>query len=143
MQVTYKPEDGGVQSWEFLPGRVRSMEAALVEKTYGKPWEQFCAEVQSGSMKARRALLWHLMRRDHPTTRMEDVPDFYADEVVIEHSLTELLDVRDTLSKADLPEAERTQALAMLDVDIAKAEARGAEPEGKAISKTALLPEPA
>lgn len=135
MFVTYTPEDGETQRWEFSPGRVRQSDAALIEKQYGQTWERFCGDVQAGSIKARRVLLWHLMRRDHHTLRFEDVPDFYADEVVIEHNASELASFRERLLKAGLPEMELAAAVAMLDDEIAQQ--GGAEQvEGKAISNS-------
>jgi hypothetical protein len=138
MLVTYKPDDQEPRSWTFNPGRVRLSEAAAVEKQYGSAWEQFAAEVQAGSAKARRVLLWFLMRRDHPTLRFEDTPDLYLDELVLEHSLDELRMVRDRVAKAGLSESEESTALSILDDQIAQAEVR---PElgggtGKAISET-------
>lgn len=142
MHVTYTPEGGTPTRWEFRPDRVRQSEAELVEKRYGngKTWEQFCAEVQAGSIRARRVLLWHLMRTDpakpHPTLRFEDTPDFYVGEVKVEHDVDELLAIRERVAQSEIGEGEREQALAMVDADIAAARARGEVPEGKAPSSS-------
>lgn len=137
MKVTYKPEDGEARSWEFKPGRVRQSAAALVEKAYGKPWDQFCGEVQAGSITARRILLWHLMRGDHPVLRLEDVPDFYADEVLIEHDADELRAmIQSAETNAGIPADQRDVALGMLRAQLAEAEAAGPESSGKASSKS-------
>lgn len=140
MLVTYKPEDNpeDVKSWVFKPGRVRQSEAAVIEKVYGQNWDQFCAEAQAGSIRARRVLLWHLMRRDHPVLRFEDVPDIYTDELLVEHSVEELRVVRERVEKSGLSEADREMALGVIDGQIADAEAREAEAggEGKATSNS-------
>jgi len=136
MYVTYKPEGSPEQRWEFDPSRVRSMEAELIEKRYGKSWDQFRGDVQSGSMKARRVLLWHLLRRDHHTLRFEDVPDFYAGEFLVEHSVDELAAIKDKLLKADLPDDDRQQMLTAIDMEIAEAVARGEVGGGKAIASS-------
>lgn len=138
MKVTYSPEGGEVQSWTFRPAKVNSSQAIITQKAYGKPWEQFAAEVQQGDIAARRILLWHLMRADHPVTRLEDVPDFCVGELVIEHEADEL---RDMLASAEansaaMPADQRDMALGMLRAQLAAAEV--AEPEaagGKASSK--------
>lgn len=142
MKVTYKPEDGEARVWQFLPARVRQSRATLIEKVYGKPWDQFVAEVQMGSITARRVLLWHVMSTDHPTMRIEDTPDFFAGEVLVEHDATEL---RAMLAEAEakaaqIPADQREVALAMLRGQLAEAEAGevldGEVAGGKASSKT-------
>ncbi len=122
---------------ELRPDRVRQSEAELIEKRYGQNWDKFRADVQSGSAKARRVLLWHLMRRDHHTLRFEDVPDFYTGELLVEHSADELTALKDRLMKANLPDEEREQILVGLDIEITEAMARGEQIEGKATSNNA------
>lgn len=143
MYVTYRPEGGDEQSWEFDPDRVRASAAELVEKRYGESWAMFLAGVQQGSIRARRVLLWHLIRRDHHTLKYEDTPDFYAGEVEVQYDAAELLAMRDAVMKAEVPDKEREQVLTALDMEITDAMAReGAatddgepEPVGKAPSK--------
>lgn len=135
MKVTYTPEDGEPQIWPFLPGRVRQSRAALIEKLYGKNWDMFVFDVQSGSMAARRVLLWHVMSVEHPTIRLEDVPDFFADEVVVEHGAAELREMLDAAEKnvESIPADQRDVALSMLRGQLEAAEAlEGGAPEGKA-----------
>jgi len=136
MHVTYKPEDGTEQRWEFDPNRVRASAAEVIEKRYGQNWSKFCADVQSGNMRARRVLLWHLLAREHHTLRVEDVPDFYADELLVEHTADELLAIKDRLRKATIAEDEREQMLTALDIEISEAIARGEELSGKATSSS-------
>lgn len=135
MRVTYSPEGGDVQSWTFRPAKVRSSQAIITQKAYGKSWEVFAAEVQQGDIAARRILLWHLMRGDHPVLRLEDVPDFYAGELVVEHEADEL---REMLASAEqnaaaMPADQRDLALGMLRAQLAAAEAAEPESSGKAI----------
>ncbi|GAA2681694.1 hypothetical protein [Actinoplanes palleronii] len=145
MLVTYKPEDGEPKTWEWIPGRVRISECAIAEKVFGKSWEVLVAEVQQGSAQARRVLLWHLQRREHPLLRFEDAPDFYADELLIEYDASELRAMRDGVAKSSggMSVAEREMALAALDTEIAVAEARASLaaitselPSGKAASSS-------
>ncbi len=137
MLVTYKPEGTEPKTWKWTPGRVLVSECAIVEKVYGKTWEMFAAEVQQGSARARRVLLWHLQRRDHPMLRFEDAPDFYADELSIGYDEGELRSMRDEVAdNAGLTGTERDVALAALDREIAEAEAKGAVAEGKAESSS-------
>lgn len=137
MLVTYTPESGDAQRWEFDPKRVRASEAEAIEKRAGENWDSWLFAVQAGSMRARRVLLWHLLRREHPSLRWEDTPDFYAGELLVEHTVAELTEIRDRVEAARLSADQREQALTALDVAITEAMARQAEePEGKAPSKS-------
>lgn len=129
MIVTYSPEDGESRRWEFDPDRVRQSEAEMVEKRYGRTYDQWRQAVIQGDSKARRVLLWHLLRREHHTLRYEDTPDFYTGELTVEFSRGELLTIRDRVMKANLSDEEREQILTALDIEIT--DAIGDE-EGKA-----------
>jgi hypothetical protein len=131
--VTLSQEGNSPQMWEFDPTKVRASQGEMVEKRYGQPWDVFLRDLIKGSMLARRVLLWHLMRLAHHTLRYEDTPDFYSSELTVEYSRAELESMRATAetSKA-LTEDERSQALAVLDDEIAKAPT-GVD-EGKALS---------
>ncbi|MDM4722747.1 hypothetical protein QTQ03_25275 [Micromonospora sp. WMMA1363] len=128
MWVTYRPEDQpdeAEQRWEFNSERVRTSEAEIIEKRYGANWDTWRNDVRSGSAKARRVLLWHLLRREHPRLRYEDTPDFLMAELLVEHSVAELLELRDRLAKAKVDdESMREQMAAALDIEITDAMAR-------------------
>lgn len=126
MHVTYAPEDGDRQEWNFKPGRVRASEAQVLERQFGENWDNFAAGVQSGNMRARGVLLWHLLRRDHPMLKFVDVPDFYADELKVEFSVDELVPLREKLQKATLPEGQLEKMLAALDLELSEAMEREA-----------------
>lgn len=133
MHITYTPEDGDRQEWDFDPGRVRASAAEIIERRFGGTWDEFQAGVQGGNIRARRAMLWHLMVQQHASLRLEDVPDFYADELVVQFSVKELTAIRDRLGKANLPADKREQAMAAIDVEMTEAMERE---EGKAPSAT-------
>lgn len=135
MFVTYKPESGDVRKWTFDPGRVRASKAEMIEKRFGETWDQWRVAVQTGNIKARRVLLWHLLTIDHPTFRWEDTPDFYADELEIEYSVAELNEVRERVAKANLSAEEKEAFFAVFDTELTEAMAREeVEAEGKAHS---------
>lgn len=141
MFVSYNPADGDAQRWVFDPDQVRAAEAELVEKRFGESWALFLAAVQQGSVRARRVLLWHLTRRDHPFAKYDDTPDFRVGEMEVEYSFVELRAMREVVMKAEVPDAEREQVLTALDLEITEAMAREGiteaddEPVGKAPSK--------
>lgn len=141
MHVTYTPEDkqdGDRQVWDFDPARVRSSVAEVIEKRYGEPWDQFTVAVQQGNMRARRVMLWHLLSRDHIGLRYEDVPDFYAGELVVQFSVKELTALRERVEKASISPDKQEQALAGIDIELTDAMAReeAAAGPGKATSKS-------
>lgn len=128
MWVTYKPEDqpdDAAQRWEFNPDRVRTSEAEIIEKRYGANWDTWRNDVRAGSARARRVLLWHLIRRQHPHLRYEDTPDFLMVELLVEHSVAELLELKERLAKVKLDdESTREQMITALDIEITEAMAR-------------------
>lgn len=134
MFVTYAPDGGSQERWEFDPDKIRQSRAEIIEKRYGKNWDQFRAGVQSGDSKARKVLLWHLRSLEHHTIRYEDTPDFCMGELKVEHSRGELIALRDRLEKANLPDDEREQMLTALDIEITDAIDSEVEVEGKATS---------
>src|SRR5262245_9669633 len=138
MIVRYSPDGGPAQTWEWDANRVRSRAAEDIERLYGGRWQAFPTDVLMGSMRARRILLWHLMRLEHPTVRLDDI-DFAAGELVVDFSDSELADVRAAVDSAtDIDLDKRAQALRMLDAEIASRaenpEAQGDGVPGKAIS---------
>lgn len=141
MLVTYKPEDGDEQRWEFDFQRVRRSEAIIIEKQYGggRTYVQFQMAAMQGSVEALTLLLWMLQRRDHPTLRLEDVPDFFVDEIQLDFGASEWRAMRDELAKSDDPQAG--VALGVVTQSLADAEAREqAAGEGKATSSSADSP---
>lgn len=119
MFVQYKPKDGEAQQWDFDPDEVRQSQAEMVEKRYGANWDAFLAAVRGGEAKARRVLLWHLIRLTHHTLRIEDVPDFRMGELTVEYSSTELRQLKDQLDRID-PNALPEDQAAELDLTRAR-----------------------
>lgn len=140
MKVTYSPGEGDVQTWDFEPDDVPQSQAEMVEKRYGgQNWDQWLTDVRQGSARARRVLLWHLLRQTHHTLRFEDTPDFRMGQVRVDSSLPELRIQRERAAKMPgLSDDDRELVLAALDQDIADLEAAEADdaPAGKEPSPT-------
>lgn len=135
MFVTYTPENGTPQIWEFDPEDEWSDDMILVEKQYGGTWLEFTAAVMSGDTSARRVLIWHLTRREHPTLSFRDLPRFKGRQVVVEQSVAELESNRATWEKAGGPEKENGALMgAMFDQEIEAARAKFGDGPGKAPS---------
>lgn len=140
MRVTYKPEDGNEpQSWDFNPGRVRVSEQVIVEKQFGGTWLEFKTGVMSGSAQARRVLLWHLIRREHPAHNIRDTPDFFDDELLIEQTLAEVTESYNEWLKGggrDSANGELLEGMFQAEIKAATEREGGDEPAGKAPSKS-------
>lgn len=141
MIVTYTPEDGNApQTWEFDHRRVRVSEQVLVEQQYGEAWPVFVVAVKSGQALARRVLLWHLTRRDHPLVhlKLSETPDFMDCEFVIEQSARELQENYEAWVATGGPARELGELIqARFEGELEKARARDGGALGKAPSESA------
>jgi len=138
MFVTYRPEGGEEKRWTFDPRRVRASQAEMIERRAGEPYEAWLTSVQAGKTHARRVMLWHLLSLEHPGLKFEDTPDFYMDELIVEHSVSELEELKARVQRANIPSDQRETILAALEIEIAEAEQREKERggEGKAKSRS-------
>jgi hypothetical protein len=123
MRVTYKPDGQAPRSWLFRPGRVRASECEIIEKRWrghGSPetYDGWAAAIIQGSARAERILLWHLLRLELHTLRLEDV-DPYKDELLIEFSSDEVLRIQEAVTahkpKNQAEEIERSEKLKELE----------------------------
>src|SRR5205085_6764143 len=123
MFVTYSPDDGDVVQWEFAASEVTASQAEEIERAYSEPWDQFLVAVFSGGIRARRHLLWFLLKQEHPRLLYLDTPDFKIGELECEFDKNELQQLRDKAAKdKSLPAA----VLEHIDTELATA------PEGSA-----------
>lgn len=104
-----------------MPDDVTQSQAEMVEKRYGRNWDDFLTDVRGGNAKARKVLLWHLLRQMHHTLRYEDTPDFKMGAVVVSFDLEELQIIRDRVMKANLSDEDREAVLTALDLDLSEA----------------------
>lgn len=89
MYLVYQPEGSDEpQRWPYNPRKLMSAEREAIEKRTGTPFAEFTQAVLKGSSVARRALLWVMLKRDHPTMKYDDV-DFAWDELKLEYSKQE------------------------------------------------------
>lgn len=139
MYVTYSPADGDPQTWVFIPGRVRTSEQEIVERRAGLRWDEWVMECKLNRASARKVLLWHLLRRDHLALKLEDVDDFYADELLVELSASELEESREGLAKSGALDGDDGPAMIqVLEAQLAEVIAKhGDDRLGKVTSPTA------
>ncbi|MFG2899523.1 hypothetical protein ACGFZH_20880 [Streptomyces zaomyceticus] len=130
MYLVYQPEGQTEPTrWRYNPRRLMTVERETIERLTGKNFSEFTGAVLQGNSSCRRALLYTFLRRDHPKIKYEDV-EFFWDELKLEYSKQEWEGMRDR-AVADLVGAERDQALAQFEAEIAEA-FDDPEEEGKA-----------
>jgi hypothetical protein len=126
MLVIYEPVDGERQEFEYHPNELLSFDSEAIEDVGGPTWadyEEFGERLSSGNLKARRAILWIMLRRQNPKLRFSDLV-VRVDEVNIDADAD---DLRTYLKRDNLTEAERAEAQALLEERTGGA----SEPEGK------------
>jgi hypothetical protein len=89
MKVTYTPEDGDEQVFDYNPNKLMSAEREALEKRTGMSFSAFAMGVLRGNALCRRALLHVLLKRQHPTIAFDDV-DFCWDELTVEMTKGEI-----------------------------------------------------
>jgi hypothetical protein len=94
VKITYAPRDGEQREWVWKPAEMESHEAELIEDAMDLPYMSCVSKFLAGSTRARRALLWVLLRRDHPALQFDQVR-FRLDEVASEFDEEELARIRD------------------------------------------------
>jgi hypothetical protein len=120
MYLVYEPEGSEEpKRWKYNPRKMMSAEREWIERRTDRTWSEFTKDVIAGSSVCRRALLYTFLKREHPTVRWEDV-DFAWDELTLEYSKAELIEIRNQV--ADTQSGEQAAAvLAKLDEQIADA----------------------
>jgi len=128
--LVYTPDGSDAQRLPYTPRRMLSPEMEAVERVTSRPFSQFTADVLEGSALCRRALLWVLLKRQHPTLKFADV-SFAWDELRLEYSRQEyeqfIANARDTLTGD-----EQAAAVARLEADMVDAIDEDGEQAGKA-----------
>lgn len=84
MIITYTPAGQPPQTWTYRHMEVAASVAETVEDTTGMTWSEIEWQVIQGRARARRAILWLLLRREHPALKWEDCPDFAMGELDVQ-----------------------------------------------------------
>lgn len=130
MYLVYTPEGSEEpKRWKYDPRKLMSPEREMLERKTGKNFSEFSEAVLKGNSQCRRVLLYLYLKREHPTTRYEDV-DFAWDELTLEYTKGELRQIRDQVAE-HLNGDQAAAALAQLDEEIANAY-EDPDDEGKA-----------
>lgn len=129
MYLIYSPEGSEEpKRWKYNPRRIMSAEREWIERRTDRHWSEFTKDVVQGSSLCRRALLYVFLKREHTAIKWDDV-DFAWDELQLEYSRAELIEIRNTVDESASGE-QREAILAKLDEQIADAY-EDPEDEGK------------
>ncbi|KOG73556.1 MULTISPECIES: hypothetical protein [Streptomyces] len=130
MYLVYSPEGSDEpKRWKYNPRKIMSAERENIERITSRNWSEFTKDVIQGSSLCRRALLYTYLKREHPTLKLDDV-DFAWDELKLEYSRGELVEMREAVAESASGD-ERAAILAKLDEEISEA-FEDPEDEGKA-----------
>lgn len=120
MIITFTGDDGVKQKWDFDPAKVLVDDAEEIEYQFKGSFDEFRAGVLRGVTRARRVLLWHLQRRTHPSLAFGDMPPFATGQVEVDFGRDELLEMRKRTEVSALSPADKDNALAWIDGELAK-----------------------
>jgi hypothetical protein len=131
--LVYQPEGTEEpQRFPYKPQKLMTVEREVLERRSGQDFADFTKGVLNGNAVCRRALLWVMLKRAHPTLKFEDV-DFAWDELKLEYSKQEYELMRDQLIEAGTARPEQIDAI---NREIATA--IDEESEGKALPPIAV-----
>lgn len=133
MILTYTAAEGDVQTFHFQFKTLGNDQAEDMEDVTGKNFVELQDLVGAGNMRARRALLWVLMKKQHPMLKFADL-QYPVGAVSIDMELDELLEARAAVaelltSKPSTPEIDA--AINQMDESIAALQAAGVTPKGE------------
>lgn len=118
MKIIFSPKDGDRREFVFRAGELMSDEAELLEECGGNSWatyEEFGRRFVAGSVRAMRAALWIMLRREQPRLRLADVT-FRVDEMDLDYEDDEIVRLRDFYENDDeLSDEQRAELLAAID----------------------------
>lgn len=130
MYLVYSPEgQEDPKRFKYNPRKIMSAEREWIERRTDRNWSEFTKDVVQGSSLCRRALLYTFLKREHPTVKWDDV-DFAWDELKLEYTKAELVELRATIAESASGD-ERAAVLDKLDAEITEAY-DDPEDEGKA-----------
>lgn len=133
MYLIYRPDGQEEQRWQFDPGKLGDAEAEGIERRTNMAYgSEFKEALLKGNIRARKALLWTLLRREHHILRYEDV-HFLDDELVLEMDRDEWIRTREVVAADQtLDDDDRACRLALIDAAMVDAP----EAPGKALANT-------
>lgn len=78
-RFVYTPDGAEPRKWTFEVEHLDCETAELIEEVYGKTYAYWAMDALQGGMKARRVLLWVLLRKDAPELEYDAVKPHFDD----------------------------------------------------------------
>jgi len=103
VKFIYKPVDGDAHEWDFDPAKLHDVEAIEIEKRTGVTYVEFGQQFMKGSILARKALLFVLLKRTTPTLRWDAV-QFTVGEIDVDFDAEEKAQIVEALQKKAIDE---------------------------------------
>lgn len=114
MIVTFTPTEGDSRVYEFKPREVLNSDAEMLERLSGVNYQQFVQRLTAGNAAARRAVVYMLERRAHPTLKW-DAFDFPYGAVEVEYDRDEYAAMREAIeADKSLDDEARASVVASL-----------------------------
>jgi hypothetical protein len=98
VKFIYKPENADSHEWDFDPAKLHDVEAIEIEKRTGMTYVEFGQQFMKGSILARKALLYVLLKRTTPTLQWADLR-FTVGEVDVDFDAVEKTQIVEALQK--------------------------------------------
>ncbi|WP_414943306.1 hypothetical protein [Amycolatopsis sp. cmx-11-32] len=141
--IAYSPDGGEAQRYDFDPDDLRVAAAEDLERKFEGSLGELQQSLVSGSVRAKRCALWHVLRQTHKDLRYDDV-DFRSGEVEVILS-RELLEQMHAAAQTatGVPEDKRRVAVAAIEAQLSRSASVDGEgqddevpgPAGKAPSR--------
>jgi hypothetical protein len=114
LKVIYTPEGADPREWDFDPGKMHDVEAIEIEKRTGLTYVEFGERFLKGSILARKALLFVLMKRTIPTLKWDEL-QFTISEVEVNFDAEEKAQIVGALQKKASDEGLEPEEKQVLD----------------------------
>lgn len=120
MIFTYTPEGAEERRWDFEPSKLMSVEAEAIERQTGWTYHEFGTKLGKGSIIAKRALLWVLLKRENPPLLYSQV-DVPAGSMAIVFEREEIQTTLDGLRSGagQFTAEERAEAIEQVELALA------------------------
>jgi hypothetical protein len=137
MKLIYTPEDGERQEWSIRLSELLSPESEALEGCARDSWQtfdEFTDLVDQGNLKARRALLWILLRRENPRLRFSDLV-VKVGETDMDYDDGQVADLQATALDESASDEEREAARFRLEATGRQVEEPTEQPESEPVGK--------
>lgn len=136
MKLIYTPVGGEEREFSFKPEEMLSIDAEAIEDVGGETWgnfREFCEALTEWKLKAKRAALWIMLRREKPRLRFVELV-VGINEIVLQWDDDEIARFQERADESDDSD-EKAALLALLD-DLGKARSSTTSEEPSADADT-------